>query len=162
MIPKILADEDAVTPVIGIILMVAITVILAAVITTFVLGTSENVSEPTPEVTFEFIINDSVTGPDNDDFSPTRSCSGSDEGVVEISHNGGPTLEAKAVHITGSSVRGDVRWDDADTVGGPTSEISASDSVKLCIKTDDRIQVTWTSQEGDGSSILSTYNAPDA
>jgi len=38
-------DERAVSPVIGVILMVAITVILAAVIGTFVLGLGEGVSE---------------------------------------------------------------------------------------------------------------------
>lgn len=38
-------DDDAVSPVIGVILMVAITVILAAVIGTFVLGLGSNVSE---------------------------------------------------------------------------------------------------------------------
>ena len=36
-------DDDAVSPVIGVILMVAITVILAAVIGTFVLGLGDNV-----------------------------------------------------------------------------------------------------------------------
>lgn len=38
-------DDDAVSPVIGVILMVAITVILAAVIGTFVLGLGQNVQE---------------------------------------------------------------------------------------------------------------------
>jgi flagellin-like protein len=38
-------DDSAVSPVIGVILMVAITVILAAVIGTFVLGLGENVQE---------------------------------------------------------------------------------------------------------------------
>ena len=40
-------DDRGVSPVIGVILMVAITVILAAVIGSFVLGLGENVSEPT-------------------------------------------------------------------------------------------------------------------
>jgi flagellin-like protein len=64
------ADDDrAVSPVIGVILMVAITVILAAVIGTFVLGLGENVeTNPSAGVT----VNDSnyVTlnslGPDTD------------------------------------------------------------------------------------------------
>lgn len=38
-------DDSAVSPVIGVILMVAITVILAAVIGTFVLGLGDQVSE---------------------------------------------------------------------------------------------------------------------
>ncbi|MFB6283967.1 MAG: type IV pilin [Halobacteria archaeon] len=42
---KDLKEDDAVSPVIGVILMVAITVILAAVIGTFVLGLGNNVQE---------------------------------------------------------------------------------------------------------------------
>jgi flagellin-like protein len=42
---KLLDDDDAVSPVIGVILMVAITVILAAVIASFVLGFGDSVSE---------------------------------------------------------------------------------------------------------------------
>ena len=47
-------DDDAVSPVIGVILMVAITVILAAVIGTFVLGLGDNVQEtPTAGVSVD-------------------------------------------------------------------------------------------------------------
>ncbi len=42
---NILGDDEAVSPVIGVILMVAITVILAAVIGTFVLGLGECIRE---------------------------------------------------------------------------------------------------------------------
>jgi len=42
---KFRENEDAVSPVIGVILMVAITVILAAVIAAFVFGMSENIPE---------------------------------------------------------------------------------------------------------------------
>jgi flagellin-like protein len=45
-------DDSAVSPVIGVILMVAITVILAAVIGTFVLGLGDNVQE-TPTAAIE-------------------------------------------------------------------------------------------------------------
>lgn len=44
--------ERAVSPVIGVILMVAITVILAAVIGTFVLGLGDQVSESAPQAAF--------------------------------------------------------------------------------------------------------------
>ena len=48
----LLTDEDAVSPVIGVILMVAITVILAAVIASFVLGLGDP-EEPAPNLAFE-------------------------------------------------------------------------------------------------------------
>ncbi len=42
---KLMKDEEAVSPVIGVILMVAITVILAAVIAAFVFGMAGNISK---------------------------------------------------------------------------------------------------------------------
>ena len=55
-------NDDAVSPVIGVILMVAITVILAAVIGTFVLGLGDNVQEtPTAGVSVDEEANESVT-----------------------------------------------------------------------------------------------------
>ena len=66
-------DDSAVSPVIGVILMVAITVILAAVIGTFVLGLGENVQENAQAgVTFDYDGSEdnltvSVTDPGNVD-----------------------------------------------------------------------------------------------
>jgi flagellin-like protein len=55
-------DTEAVSPVIGVILMVAITVILAAVIGTFVLGLGENVQEtPTAGIDVDQEANQSLT-----------------------------------------------------------------------------------------------------
>ena len=56
-IKNLFDDDSAVSPVIGVILMVAITVILAAVIGTFVLGLGDNV-ESTPTAQFDIDFND--------------------------------------------------------------------------------------------------------
>ncbi|ELZ93617.1 type IV pilin [Haloferax sulfurifontis] len=52
-VKHLIRDEDAVSPVIGVILMVAITVILAAVIGTFVLGLRGQ-TESAPNMAFDF------------------------------------------------------------------------------------------------------------
>ncbi|MFC7072497.1 type IV pilin N-terminal domain-containing protein [Halovenus rubra] len=46
-------EDDAVSPVIGVILMVAITVILAAVIASFVIGLGDTAGETQPQATWE-------------------------------------------------------------------------------------------------------------
>ena len=46
------SDDRAVSPVIGVILMVAITVILAAVIGTFVLGLGDQIGDSAPQASF--------------------------------------------------------------------------------------------------------------
>ena len=50
-----IADDDAVSPVIGVILMVAITVILAAVIGTFVLGLGDDLGQTAPQANYDVV-----------------------------------------------------------------------------------------------------------
>ena len=79
----LLTEDRAVSPVIGVILMVAITVILAAVIGTFVLGLGDQVSESAPQASFSF------------DFNVSGNNS------VTITHEGGETLEASNIGVEG-------------------------------------------------------------
>ena len=69
-----LTEERAVSPVIGVILMVAITVILAAVIGTFVLGIAPG-DDPTPQVQLSIQENTTLAH------------------QFELKHNGGSTLD---------------------------------------------------------------------
>ncbi len=59
---QLFEDDDAVSPVIGVILMVAITVILAAVIGTFVLGLGDQVGDTAPQASFSFDYNSTGGG----------------------------------------------------------------------------------------------------
>ena len=93
----LLADDDAVSPVIGVILMVAITVILAAVIGTFVLGLGESVSQNASAGVSEASGNDEVTlnslGPSTDGVRCSDSTDydhGSNDGYTT---NVGNTIE---------------------------------------------------------------------
>ena len=72
------SDDRAVSPVIGVILMVAITVILAAVIGTFVLGLGDSLGDTQPTTSLDVDVS-------NGDF------------VVE--HRGGDTIEAGDLRV---------------------------------------------------------------
>ncbi|KAF5419609.1 MAG: flagellin (archaellin), FlaG/FlaF family [Candidatus Methanocomedens sp.] len=61
---KFSKDEEAVSPVIGVILMVAITVILAAVIAAFVFGMGGSLKEAPPSVSLIASSNAATSGPD--------------------------------------------------------------------------------------------------
>ena len=82
---QLIADDDAVSPVIGVILMVAITVILAAVIGTFVLGLGDQVQNNAPSAQFSFEYTDN-----GDD--------GNDE--LQVIHESGPTVDAARLTAT--------------------------------------------------------------
>jgi flagellin-like protein len=80
---KFSKDEDAVSPVIGVILMVAITVILAAVIATSVFNMSDNLGESPPTV--------SITAKNNAADSTLD---------IIIDHNGGDPLKGSEWKIS--------------------------------------------------------------
>lgn len=119
-------DERAVSPVIGVILMVAITVILAAVIGTFVMGLGDSVSETAPTTQFDIEI------------------SGSD---ATITHSGGDSLDSEQVSVSvpaSASV-------DSDFSG----TITAGDEATVSgLSSGDTVRVVYETSNGDQSFIL--------
>ncbi|MDS0295387.1 type IV pilin N-terminal domain-containing protein [Halogeometricum luteum] len=161
---QLLADDDAVSPVIGVILMVAITVILAAVIGTFVLNLGGSVSQTTPQASFGF------------DFADDVGDSSTYDNVT-ITHETGATIDAARLNVTGPT---DFGFADADGnyAGGDNSSISfadmghgdsvsAGESVTISKQgTDDdfngeTIRVVWSAESGENSATLSEWTAPD-
>jgi len=148
---KLFDDDSAVSPVIGVILMVAITVILAAVIATFVLGLGDQVSDTAPQASFDFDYEDGGAG---SDFGGSGS-----DGNVTVTHTGGASIQADRLGLTGG-VDGSVKWDEGGF--GSSSEITAGNSVDYLMDSDDTVRVTWEGESGQQSATLQTFDGPDA
>ncbi len=107
----VLDDDRGVSPVIGVILMVAITVILAAVIGTFVLGLGDSLEQaPQAQLDAEY---------------------DSDETTIVINHNGGDALTEGDVTITVEDSGGDhtadsITWTDNELTVGETLVVGDS------------------------------------
>jgi flagellin-like protein len=163
-IQNLIADDDAVSPVIGVILMVAITVILAAVIGTFVLGLGGSVQQTAPQASFTF------------DY--TENSGGNDD--LDITHDGGDSIEAARLNVTSSGVSatvsaGNLRRagnpfsgtvsagstitfdeDDFGGTGGPSATVSDLDL------SGSTVRVIWNSQNGENTATLAKFSGPDA
>jgi len=148
-IKKLLNDDGAVSPVIGVILMVAITVILAAVIATFVLGLGEQISESSPNASFTFDYNESGSSTDFNNQGPQN-------GSLSITHAGGPNIDSTQMSVIGSSVDDGGTWND----GGISGDVSAGDSVSITVASDDTISVVWENQDGTESATLQRFEVP--
>ena len=142
---NIVDDDSAVSPVIGVILMVAITVILAAVIASFVLGLGP--SEAAPQAQFDW---------ESDSSSNT----------VTISHTSGDTLQGDNIYIRGdlNGADSEVNWGSPGSVsgydsGGGQTEISSGDSITVLTDTNDdwSLSVVW--EQDDQSSELASQSA---
>ena len=135
---QLLTEDRAVSPVIGVILMVAITVILAAVIGTFVLGLGDQVSENAPQASLSF---DYDTGSNN----------------VNVTHEGGASLEASTLELVGSS-SGSIN----DTTTSTT--FTAGDQVysEEDYNDGETLRVTWTNPSGGSTNTIAQSTSPEA
>jgi flagellin-like protein len=142
-------DERAVSPVIGVILMVAITVILAAVIGTFVLGLGDQVQETAPNAQF----NADLDGNATDDYG----------GNLTFTHQGGDTVDAERLEFVGPGFEGsDSSWGNfSDTTGEISAGSQASIPDTNLNNNGGEVRLVWTSQEGGSSTVLRTYDVPD-
>ncbi|SIS12608.1 type IV pilin [Natronorubrum thiooxidans] len=129
-------DERAVSPVIGVILMVAITVILAAVIAAFVLDIGD-LDDSAPNAQFEWESNEA-----NDEVTVAHQ-SGDDINVDDLS------MTVEITDLTSS--------EDSDTVDLEGDSWTAGNSIDLAIdgSNDDEIEIT---NVGGSSSNFSFAN----
>jgi len=157
---SLLTDDRGVSPVVGVILMVAITVILAAVIGTFVLGLGADQRE-TPRATFDVQVEKQGTvGNPNE---------------LRITHAAGDAVENNHLYVTATvQVQDDSgspgpadRLSFAD-LGDDGDEVWAGDSVLVeppnadpDVDGDDVVRAVWVDETG-GSATLATWAGPDA
>jgi flagellin-like protein len=156
-IKELLADDDAVSPVIGVILMVAITVILAAVIASFVLGLGDQASQTTPQVSFSFDYDSSATTSDYSGGLQTSS-----PGVLTITHDGGDSVDENRLSFTDDSGNTIDSLNSGNSAIGDGSDVTAGTSMDIKVDSDDTIRVIFTSSGGDSTSTIASWEGPDA
>jgi len=162
---NLFGDDRAVSPVIGVILMVAITVILAAVIGTFVLGLGDQLQSTTPSASFGF---DTTTVEVATDSGGTE-----DVTAVQITHESGETIEASNLQV---SVGGAPAWTEgsSDAVAKTfTGEVSAGSTITILAAYDpgannitdgevyqyDTRNSTTATTDDDSANVLDIYTS---
>jgi len=150
---KLRNDDDAISPVIGVILMVAITVILSAVVGSFVFGLPNQAEPETtyPDTAFEFDYQSSGSSGD------LGSASDSNYGELTITHSGGETIESANIELRDDDGDGPI---DGSTV--PPTELTAGTSVTLTIGADETVRIVYAPDEYDSSATLGEYEGPNA
>jgi len=149
---KLFNDDDAVSPVIGVILMVAITVILAAVIASFVLGLGDSASQQTPTVSFGF---DYTTGSGSGAYDLSET--GGTDGTLTVTHDGGDSIPENQLTAT------DQDGDGPELIlGNGNTDVTAGQTAQIDISASDTVNIVWTDAEEETSSTLATYEGPDA
>lgn len=130
----LLKSDRAVSAVISVVLLVAVTVILASVVSLFAVGLDEQARTDVPEVDF--------------DFTYTQS-GGTTQ--VTISHEHGQNIDASDLEIQGASVSND--W--------PSDEISTGDSwTGTTSGSTTEIVIVWRDDDGQTSHVITRSQVP--
>jgi len=120
------SDDRAVSPVIGVILMVAITVILAAVIGTFVLGLGDSLGDSQPTAQLSAELDESAN-------------------EVNIEHSGGDSIDSGTLNVvvtsaaTNEEANGTI--DQRLSVGDTVNSGSLGSGTNVSANTDVRIRI---------------------
>lgn len=138
MNPKQLIDFDddrAVSPVIGVVLMLTATVIIGGVVASFVTGMGTGL-DAAPQATIDIDYNDA-------------------DGNLTITHEGGATIPAEQLEIRSSN-------DDPIAVNATDSVSSGTVISEGSVDTSSTVRVVWTGENGDQTTPLAKWTGPDA
>ena len=133
---ELFTEDRGVSPVIGVILMVAITVILAAVIGAFVLQIGGDLGESAPQASIS--------------ISDTNA----DANTTQLRHGGGDTIEWDETRLVVENVSDDetVEWDGPEGIGA----FQTSDRATLNTDESNLTANGETNEEGEGSFELAS------
>jgi flagellin-like protein len=165
-VQNLFTDDSAVSPVIGVILMVAITVLLAATAASFFLGIGQQSQTTTPTTAISF-----------DYDTHNASGPGIRDDTLTVSHAGGDTISADRVSVviqdaanSGGELNVRRSWEEWSS-SGSVSAISAGDAVTVergktsgtsLALNQATAQVTWNDPSSSQSFILAEWSGPDA
>jgi len=156
---KLFDDDRAVSPVIGVILMVAITVILAAVIGTFVLGLGDQLQATTPQASFgfdtEYDKHDVVITHESGD---TIGANNLEVVATENFNNVNDTGTASDIGTADTSFTWNTITGDDDVSAGSSATISAESGQDFA---GDTVRVVFSNPDSDSSSTLGKFEVPD-
>jgi len=173
IIEDYIRSDRAVSPVIAVILMVAITVILAAVIATFVLSLGSSVSETAPRANFDFKFKDDASGPIP--YTPYDQ--------INITHTGGDTISSDALVVQMTGAKFKYLKNPTSLAGKPykssrtfadmgtSSDVSAGTTVRLYSRPADAdgsqldsttVRVLYKPPNSDQSAVLAQWEGPEA
>jgi len=154
--------ERAISPVVGVVLLLGITMLLAAVAGPFVFGVIEDFGSDTPDTDFSFHYEqgeplnfDSPT----DDFGAALD---QGDGVVTIQLRQGENLDPQNVELRSSLSGGNLLNDTADDVFGPGDVVRDGAVLTVVAQRGETLSLIWRAEDGGESAIIGEFsvNAP--
>lgn len=149
--------DDAVSPVVGFVLVVGGAVMLGLIVVTFIMGLDDTVSQDGPAVEFSFEYNPDATGQDS--FGTNNSTF---DGLLLITHEEGAVIEAERLAVVGASsqpVRGE--FSEPGTPYAPADTIGSGTQLSVYVRETDQVTVVWRPPDESETVTVGRWNGPD-
>ena len=132
-------DQRSVSSVISVILLVAVTVILASVVSVFALDIAEETQKTAPSGSFDFNYI-------------------SESGNIEVTYANGDEIDGNQLRFAGAALEKNSYGGISEWAGGP---VVAGDTATVNAVAGEELRVTWQNDQGTDSAVLGTYDVPD-
>lgn len=152
-------DERGATPVVGIVLMVAIAVILAALMSPELLSLSRQSGEAGPSAVVEFDFDQSVSPGQPDSWNNDGSSLGAGGGLLTITHAGGEGIPEGRLTVTGASSEADLAFTSASGPALSDGEFDSGDELTVWVHEDDVVRIVWDSREGSKTTAVAVWDS---
>jgi hypothetical protein len=150
--------ERAVSPVVGIALLVGVTVMLALVVAPFVFGVSGNLGSEAPSAEFAFVYEGGESldlGTPTDDFGTPV---GQGDGIVTIQFERGDSMDPANLEVRGSVSGGNLLDDTGNDIFGPDDSVREGGVISVTAARGETVQVIWTGPGGEESAVLGDFS----
>ncbi|WP_396613492.1 type IV pilin (plasmid) [Haloferax sp. S1W] len=147
-VSQFLTDDDAVSSVLGVVILIVISLTLAAIIGVFVFNSSDEISDEKPDASFEFEFEDDASTP-----------------RLTIRHDSGAPVPADQLTVTvdGTNVSLSPGYDYEQSFSGTvetgTTAVVTKESAGPAWD-GEAVRVVWTSNAGSETAVLEETTAP--
>ena len=146
-------DESAVSPIIGVLMLVGVVVVMAGIAAAFVFGLQLFGFQAAPQAQFTFEYNESAS---------TFASQGCDDGVggvdgqLRLKHEGGDSLPAENVTIRGASTSRAPKFHECSALSSDDN-ITVEDAAYVEAGADDTVRVVWTGDPDKGNLTIARW-----
>lgn len=152
-------DGRAVTPLVAIVLLVALTVTMAAIAVPFVFASTDQVEEQTPRAQFAFAYAEDVDtgvedslGNDTDDLN--LDVEAGEGGLITVVLETGESIPANQLDLVGTTSSGTLA--DGDEYDG-NERVLPGEEIRIWAERGDTLQIIWRSEGGGEGAILDEF-----
>jgi len=150
-------QDRAVSPVVGVVLLVGVTVILGLTIGPFVLGTVGDLATGTPSADVSFYYDEEVDDDRVDDFG-TQVAAG--DGLMVVKLESSESFDPSAIEVRGVTSGGNLQTDTGADVYASGDRFRQGETVSVVVTRGETVRLVWTGQNGDDPGVLTELTVP--